>query len=61
MSNLPKSPIFLIETVCVAGSYTMTLRLFAPSAILEGSCLRKPGSEEQLVWPLSMRPKIGLV
>lgn len=43
MSNLPKSQIFLIETVCVAGSYTITLRLFAPSAILEGWCLRKPG------------------
>lgn len=43
MPNLPKSPIFLIETVCVAGSYTMTLRLFAASAILEGWCSRKPG------------------
>lgn len=43
MSNLPKSPIFLIDTVCVAGSYTMTLRLFAASAIVGDWCSRKPG------------------
>lgn len=61
MSNLPKSLIFLIETVCVAGSYTITLRLFAPSAIFEGLVFPEAWyATSSWGGPLSKQSKMGM-